>query len=183
VILQTIWASVDAICYGRRLTRTERIENQPQLVGRLTKLVPLITYHLPGQRQPHHERADRHSAASPSQQIGSGTEPPDSRGTGVKLQQGQAARWLEVKEGGLRARKAESLACPNRPGNARCIIAPRHREPTMQKGPVTYFPQLRSVLFRQSARAGAPRPATARERDQHLASSRKRARRRAGSHS
>jgi len=47
VILQTIWAPADAIRYGRRLTRTERIEDQAQLIGRLAELVPLIAGDLP----------------------------------------------------------------------------------------------------------------------------------------
>jgi hypothetical protein len=47
VILQTIWAPGDAIRYGRRLTRTEPIADQAQLMDRLAELVPLIAGHLP----------------------------------------------------------------------------------------------------------------------------------------
>jgi hypothetical protein len=47
VILQTIWAPADVIRYGRRLTRTERIEHQAQLLDRLNELVGLIGGHLP----------------------------------------------------------------------------------------------------------------------------------------
>jgi hypothetical protein len=47
VILQTIWAPVDQLRLGWRLTRTEDIANQAQLIGRLGELVPLIAGHLP----------------------------------------------------------------------------------------------------------------------------------------
>jgi len=47
VILQTIWAPVDQLRLGWRLTRTESIADQAQLMGRLAELVPLIAGRLP----------------------------------------------------------------------------------------------------------------------------------------
>ena len=47
VILQTIWAPADNLRYGRRVTRSETIRDQAQLLGRLGELVPLIAGHLP----------------------------------------------------------------------------------------------------------------------------------------
>lgn len=42
VILQTIWAPLDNLAYGRRLTRSETIADQDQLADRLAALVPFL---------------------------------------------------------------------------------------------------------------------------------------------
>ncbi len=47
VILQTVWATTPDLRTGRRVTRSETIADQAQLVDRLAELVPLIAGHLP----------------------------------------------------------------------------------------------------------------------------------------
>jgi hypothetical protein len=46
VVLQTVWAPAGDLRFGRRLTRSERIADQAQLIGRLEELLPLIAGHL-----------------------------------------------------------------------------------------------------------------------------------------
>jgi hypothetical protein len=47
LIIQTIWAPVDAIRYGRRQTRSETSTDQATLLRRLAELALLIAGHLP----------------------------------------------------------------------------------------------------------------------------------------